>query len=76
MMHPRLLRRAQVLELLNVSGSTLHRWQAAGIVPGPLPGTAVWDRLAIVRAIDRASGIEQPAPPRSEWMEALDRADA
>jgi len=72
---PRLLRRAQVLELLNVRSSTLARWMQIGLVPKPLPGTSVWDRVAIERAIDRASGLEQPAP-RSAWMEALERADA
>lgn len=59
----RLLRKPEVLAMLGVSASTLHRWQQAGIVPPPLPGTARWDRLAIERALDHARGVAEPSPP-------------
>ncbi len=62
-MTPRLLRRAQVLELLQVGSSTLARWIEKGIIPPPVAGTARWDRLAIERALDRAAGTEEPSAP-------------
>ena len=62
-MTPRLLRRAEVLRLLGISASTLHRWRGAGIVPPPLPGTARWDRVAIERVLDRASAVKEPSAP-------------
>lgn len=33
------------------------QWRAKGIVPGPIPGTARWDRKALDAALDRASGL-------------------
>jgi len=63
MIQPRLLRRAQVLELLNVRSSTLARWIERGIIPPPIDGTARWDRLAIERALDRAGQVAEPSPP-------------
>ena len=63
MIQPRLLRRAQVLELLQVSSSTLARWIERGIVPPPVDGTARWDRLAIERALDRVCQVAEPSPP-------------
>lgn len=63
MIQPRLLRRAQVLELLNVRSSTLARWVERGIIPAPVAGTHRWDRLAIERALDRAGQVAEPSPP-------------
>lgn len=33
-----------------------------GLLPGPIPGTRLWDRIAIDRALDRASGLQPTAP--------------
>lgn len=60
---PRLLKRAQVMALLQVSSSTLARWIDQGIVPPPLAGTSRWDRLEIERALDATAGSAQPRPP-------------
>ena len=70
---PRLMPRAQVCEYLGgVSVATLNRWVSAGRIPGPIDGTTRWDRLAIDRALDRVSGLEQPADAEgSEWAGAF-----
>ena len=52
-------------DLLRVEEKTLdargvrhfHGWIRRGILPGPIPGTHKWDRKAIDRALDRASGL-------------------
>ena len=46
-------------------------WITKGIVPGPIPGTTRWDRKAIDRALDRASGLTDDKPsydPLGEWL--------
>lgn len=55
-MTPRLLRRVEVMRMLGISSSTLHRWRESGLIPPPLPGTARYDREAIEAALDRARG--------------------
>lgn len=60
---PRLMRRAEVMRMLGISSSTLHRWRDAGLIPPPLPGTARYDREAIERALDRARGAAGPSAP-------------
>jgi len=37
--------------------AAFDQWRAKGIVPDAIPGTNRWDRKAIDRALDRASGI-------------------
>lgn len=37
--------------------AAFDRWRAKGIVPGPIPGTTRWDRKALDRALDQASGL-------------------
>ncbi|SFI39704.1 hypothetical protein [Bradyrhizobium sp. Gha] len=37
--------------------AAFDRWRAEGIVPDAIPGTNRWDRKAIDRALDRASGL-------------------
>jgi hypothetical protein len=39
--------------------SAFKNWIRRGILPGPIPGTHRWDRKAIDRALDKASGLEQ-----------------
>lgn len=46
------------------------QWRAKGIVPGPIPGTARWDRKALDAALDRASGIvtkSEELSPYKRW---------
>lgn len=37
--------------------AAFDQWRAKGIVPGPIPGTARWDRKALDASLDRASGL-------------------
>ncbi len=41
--------------------SSFDDWVRRRIIPGPIPGTHRWDRLAIDRALDAASGIKPDA---------------
>ncbi len=54
---PRLMTRRQAAEYLGLSPEGFSQWVGSGRVPHALPGTKRWDRVAIDRAIDRASGI-------------------
>lgn len=41
-----------------------------GLLPGPVPGTHTWDRVAIDRVLDQASGL-QGSPvltPLQQWL--------
>lgn len=67
---PRLLTRTELCAYLRISDSTLHRWIGERIIPGPIGGTQRWDRRAVDRALDAASGIVTES--RSE--QELDRA--
>lgn len=37
--------------------AAFDQWRKKGIVPDAIPGTNRWDRKAIDRALDRASGL-------------------
>lgn len=73
---PRLLTRGQVRAYLQVTDAELTQCIGRGQIPGPLWGSdaalgnARWDRLAVDRALDRASAI--PAHVDAA-MEDLDR---
>ncbi|HEV2557267.1 MAG TPA: hypothetical protein VGU45_01450 [Microvirga sp.] len=48
--------------------ATFNDWIRRGRVPGPIPGTTRWDRKAIDRALDRASGLmDDTGPSFEEW---------
>jgi hypothetical protein len=52
--------------------STFSDWVKRGILPGPIPGTHIWDKRAIDAALDRASGLS-PATEETaleEWRRA------
>ena len=50
-----------------ISYATYDKWQAKGIVPGPVPGTSRYDVRAHDKALDRVAGITEPvlSAPRS-----------
>lgn len=69
---PRLLSRDELREYLGgISPSTLARWIEDGRIPRPIEGTTRWDRIAVDRALDRASGLEQRQEATSEWTGAF-----
>jgi hypothetical protein len=45
--------------MCRISLATFSAWVRKGILPGPLPGTRRWSRLAIERALAQGSA---PAP--------------
>jgi len=59
-MTARLLSKDSICEYLGgIKPSTYDSWHAKGIVPGPVPGTNKFDRLAHDRALDKASGLDR-----------------
>jgi hypothetical protein len=55
---PRLLSKLEAARYLGYGNTkSLANLVAQGIIPGPIPGTARFDRLAIDAALDRASGL-------------------
>lgn len=54
-----------------IKPSTYDSWQQKGIVPGPVPGTNRYDRMAHDRALDRASGLDRMTganlSPLEQW---------
>ena len=64
---PRILTKRQAAEYCGLSLSGYQAWVDQGLVPGPLPGTKRYDRLAMDRAIDELSGIGRSGGPDSEY---------
>lgn len=63
---PRFLSREEAARYVAVSVETFDQEVRTGVWPpalrrGPHNGRATWDRLALDRAADRASGLDQPA---------------
>lgn len=69
---PRGMTRVRAAAYCGVSTSTFDEWRARGLVPGPLSGTKRWDRRAIDAALDRASGLTQPARSAYDEWKAQD----
>ena len=55
---PRLLTREQAAAYCSVSARGFSEWVNAGKMPGPVLGTARWDRRAIDAVLDKAGGLE------------------
>jgi hypothetical protein len=56
---PPVLTRREAASMCRISVSTFDAWVRKAILPGPIPGTRRWSRLAIERALggcDRFSG--------------------
>jgi hypothetical protein len=50
--------------------AAFDQWRAKRIVPGPIPGTARWDRKALDAALGRASGLtikSEGLSPYQRW---------
>ncbi|WP_369723307.1 hypothetical protein AB8Z38_04540 [Bradyrhizobium sp. LLZ17] len=55
--------------------AAFDQWRAKGIVPDAIPGTNRWDRKAIDRALDLASGIvteSSDLSPYQRWKAGQD----
>lgn len=64
---PRCLDRSAAAEYCGLSVAGFSLWVAKGFVPGPLPGTRKWDRLALDAALDRMSGVASNSAPTSAY---------
>lgn len=69
---PRLVTKEGICSYLGeISTATYDKWQARGIVPGPVPGTNRYDVKAHDRALDRCSGFAVARrSPLEEWEAA------
>jgi hypothetical protein len=47
-----------------------------GIMPGPIPGTRLWDRKALDAAMDRLSGLTQRTSEADAWFAEYGHARA
>ena len=73
-LQPRGLTREQAAVYCGCSTpGAFDRWVRDGLVPGPIPGTHRWDRLAIDRALDKLSGIESLGGEQLSPFEAWKR---
>jgi hypothetical protein len=48
---PTVLTRPEAAEMCRISVQTFDTWVRKGILPGPIPGTRRWSRIAIERAL-------------------------
>lgn len=65
---PRLMSRSEAAAYCGITPSAFADWQRRGIMPGPLPGTRRWDRAAVDRALDKASGVQSVAPAETAYQ--------
>jgi len=78
---PRMLGREEAARYLGVSDDVFDQEVRAGLWPpalrrGARGGRLTWDRLALDRAADRASGLDQPAFDQGLEARATARAVA
>lgn len=74
---PRLMRKDEAAAYCAVTPSRLSQLVRAGTLPGPVPGTTRFDRVAIDRALDKLSGIEptKELSAYEQWRLEHDRDD-
>ena len=58
------------------SVSSFNRLRRKGIMPGPIPGTRLWDRKALDAAMDRLSGLTQRTSEADAWFAGYGHARA
>ena len=66
-LEPRILTKKQAAVYCGLTESGFQAWIDAGRVPGPLPGTKRYDRLAIDRALNTLSGISNSEEASSAY---------
>jgi hypothetical protein len=63
---PRCLKRKDVDIQYGIKPATFSRLVARGTMPKPLPGTRLWDRVAIDQALARIGGVTPVAANDNE----------
>jgi hypothetical protein len=63
------LTRPKAAKLCNLTPAGFDAWVKKGIVPGPIPGTRRWSKLAIVRALAGETNpiVVNPDDPESVY---------
>jgi hypothetical protein len=79
-MQPRGMKRAEAAAYCGISPATFSRWVGVGIMPRSIPGTRVWDRMALDRALDKVSAVSITASRNKDeverWFENEDSQNA
>lgn len=67
---PRLMTKAQAADYCAVTPSRFYQLVKLGTLPGPVPGTTRYDRVAIDRALDKHAGLHSDAElsPLQKWL--------
>jgi hypothetical protein len=60
---PRLLPKTKAAAYCSLSPSGFDDWRRKGLLPDPIPGTSRWDIKLLDQALDKLSGLSQPAAP-------------
>ncbi|MGA6963343.1 MAG: hypothetical protein WBZ51_06915, partial [Xanthobacteraceae bacterium] len=68
-MEPRGIKRADAAKYCGISPATFSRWISVGIMPRSIPGTRVWDRVALDRALDKVSAVSITASREKNEVE-------
>jgi len=71
---PRLLTRDLAIAYCGGRRTVFEALVAAGRLP-PALTRGLWDRQAIDRALDSASGLADPPPPKGSWLEHFGGGD-
>jgi hypothetical protein len=69
-MEARGMKRADAAKYCGIAPATFSRWIAVGIMPHSIPGTRVWDRVALDRALDRVSAVSITASREKNEVES------
>jgi len=67
---PRLMTKQEAAAYCAVTPSRFYQLVKAGTLPGPVPGTTRYDRVAIDRALDKHAGLQSDAElsPLQKWL--------
>lgn len=66
---PLVLTRPQAADMCRISVSTFDVWVRKGTLPGPIPGTRRWSRVAIERALSGGTASADPSQsPFEQWL--------
>lgn len=67
---PRLMTKQEAAAYCAVTPSRFYQLVKAKTLPGPVPGTTRYDRVAIDRALDKHAGLQSDAElsPLQEWL--------